>query len=86
MGRSAGVLKHLCITGFSRDTDDDSLKFEIPLDPSINEHVATLMGHTRLITMAKGLWELNEAQIQQISSMTGEKLPHDLERLIGVEA
>lgn len=76
---------YLCITGFLRDEDDDSLRFEIHLDPSFNEKVATLMGHSSLITMAQGLWELNETQAQQISSMTGEKLPHDIELLIGIE-
>ncbi|NWB50619.1 pyocin S6 family toxin immunity protein [Pseudomonas gingeri] len=78
---------YLCITGFLPNNDeDDSLKFELCLDPSYNEKIVSLLGYKSLNAMAEGLWDLSDRQVREISALIGQELPTDLEMLIGVEA
>ncbi len=76
---------YLCITGFLRDdNDDDSLKFELDIDPIYHEQVMRLLGYSTLNEMAEGLSELNSGQITAIENLTGESLPADLQLFIGL--
>ncbi|CAD5201055.1 pyocin S6 family toxin immunity protein [Pseudomonas sp. FEN] len=78
---------YLCLTGFLPNNDeDDSLKFELCLDPSHNEKIVSLLGYKNLNAMAEGLWDLSDSQVREISALIGKELPTDLEMLIGVEA
>ena len=76
---------YLCITGFlPDDNDDDSLKFELDIDPVYHEQVMRLLGYSTLNEMAEGLSELSSSQITAIANLTGESLPADLQLLIGL--
>ena len=78
---------YVCITGFlPGNTEDDSLKFELDLDPSLNEQIAQIVGHRSLNAMSEGLWVLTDKQASQISSLIGQPLPTHLSLLIGLEA
>ena len=77
---------YICITGFLPDDDtDDSLKFEVYLDQSYNDEIVKLLGYSNINSMAEGLSDLTLEQIEKISRLTGQKLPDDLQLLIGVE-
>nr|WP_256577481.1 pyocin S6 family toxin immunity protein [Pseudomonas sp. R37(2017)] len=46
---------YLCISGFLPDSsEDDSLKFELELDSSVNDEIVNLLGHKSLNAMAEG--------------------------------
>lgn len=76
---------YLCITGFMPDNDeDDSVKFELDIDPAYHEQVMRLLGYSTLNEMAEGLSELNSGQITAIENLTGESLPVDLQLFIGL--
>ncbi|WP_085726488.1 pyocin S6 family toxin immunity protein [Pseudomonas sp. R37(2017)] len=77
---------HICISGFLLDTsEDDSLKFELDLDSSLNEEIATLLGHKSLNAMAEGEWLMSSEQIAQVSKAIGQSLPTHLQLYIGLE-
>lgn len=77
----------LYIFGFLFDsTEDDSLKFEMKIDPSLNDEIVARLGHASLNAMAEGDWPLTNEQVTMLSSITGRQLPTDLKLLIGVVA
>ncbi|MFP3848303.1 pyocin S6 family toxin immunity protein [Pseudomonas sp. W5-01] len=77
----------LYIFGFLLDsTEDDSLKFEMKIDPSLNDEIVARLGHASLNAMAEGDWPLTSEQVTMLSSITGRQLPTDLKLLIGVVA
>ena len=77
----------LYIFGFLFDsTEDDSLKYEMKIDPSLNDEIVARLGHASLNAMAEGDWPLTNDQVVMLSSITGRQLPTDLELLIGVVA
>jgi hypothetical protein len=67
-------------------TEDDSLKFEMKIDPSLNDEIVARLGHASLNAMAEGDWPLTNEQVTMLSSITGRQLPTDLKLLIGVVA
>lgn len=78
---------YLCISGFLPDnSEDDSLKFELDLDSSFNDQIVQLLGHRSLDAMAEGEWLLTDGQVAQISELTRQSLPTNLELFIGIEA
>jgi hypothetical protein len=78
---------HVCISGFLQESsEDDSLKFDLKLAPSLNEQIAQLLGHRSLNAMAEGEWLLTNEQAIQISSLIGQPLPIHLSLFIGLEA
>ncbi|RRV07044.1 hypothetical protein EGJ27_14785 [Pseudomonas sp. v388] len=76
---------HLCISGFLTDSDDDSLRFELDLNQSLNEQVVRLLGHKNLNTLAECEWPLTVEQAERLSALIGYQLPKDLKLFIGVE-
>ncbi|UZJ62002.1 pyocin S6 family toxin immunity protein [Pseudomonas sp. KU26590] len=77
----------LYIFGFLLDsTEDDSLKFEMKIDPSLDDEIVARLGHASLNAMAEGDWPLTNEQVTMLSSLTGRQLPTDLKLLIGVVA
>jgi len=77
----------LYIFGFLFDTtDDDSLKFQMKIDPSFNEEIIKRLGHKSLNAMAEGDWPLTDEEVKTVSSIMKQPLPADLKLLIGVVA
>lgn len=77
---------HLCITGFlPNNNEDDLLKFQLYIDPYYNDDIVSFLGHRSLDAMSEGLWRLSREQIIGVSEITGNKIPIDLDILIGVE-
>lgn len=77
---------YVCITGFSPDeNEDDSLKYEICLDPRHSEKIAQILGHKNLNAMAVGDWILTSAQAEQISQLIGNTFPTGLRLFISLE-
>jgi hypothetical protein len=78
---------YLSIFGFLADIDeDDSLKFELHLDESLNVELSQLLGHPSLHAMAEGDWLLTSDQVVALSSRLGVILPRDLNLFIGLTA
>ena len=78
---------YLRISGFLFDSsEDDLLKFELKIDPSLTEQIVQLLGYRNLNAMSAGEWLLTSEQVTQLSSSLGRPLPADLKLLIGVVA
>lgn len=78
---------YLYIFGFLLDSsDDDSLQFEMKIDPSANDKVMSLLRHETLNAMAGGDWLLSSEQVTTLSSIIKQPLPTGLKLLIGVVA
>lgn len=78
---------HLCITGFlTDDSDDSSLKYELDVQPELEQAVIDVMGWQSLAESPDGEWQLTDDQAQRIASVINEPLPSSLDLFIGVEA
>ena len=78
---------HLYIFGFLPDgNEDDSLKYQLKIDITLNERILKLLGHKNLNAMAEGDWTLTSDQVTQLSGVIRQPLPGDLELVIGVVA
>jgi hypothetical protein len=78
---------YLYIFGFLLDSsEDDSLKFQLEIDASLNEKILLILGEPNVDAMAEGDSLLSSGQITQLSSLIGQPLPNDLKLLIGVVA
>jgi hypothetical protein len=66
------------------DHEDDSLKFELLIEPSYNDEILKYLHHKDFNAMSPGLWDLTPEQVAYISELVGQPLPMDLEMLIGV--
>lgn len=75
----------MCISGFLLDSsEDDSLKFELDLEKSLNNEIIQLLGHKSLNAMAECEWLLTAEQTAKISKIIQQPLPTDLKLYIGV--
>jgi hypothetical protein len=75
----------LWISGFLKSDDkDDSLKFELIVQPEFEGFVMSILGWKSLDESADGEWLLSDEQVQKIASALNEQLPSDLDLFIGV--
>lgn len=73
------------LTGFLPDGhEDDSLKFELLVDPSYNDEILKYLHQKDLNAMCEGLLDLTPEQVVYISRLVGEPIPMGLDILIGV--
>ena len=82
-----GAAMYLRITGFlTDDSEDDSLKLELDIEPEHERSVVNALGHESIDAMASGEWLLTKEQVQKLSDLIKRPLPIDLEIFIGVAA
>ncbi|WP_448107486.1 pyocin S6 family toxin immunity protein [Pseudomonas azerbaijanoccidentalis] len=75
----------LWISGFLKgDDEDDSLKYELTVQPELDALVMTVLGWKSPGESADGEWLLSNEQVRQISSILKEQLPVELDLFIGV--
>jgi hypothetical protein len=75
------------ITGFLLDdSEDDSIKFELDVDPEFEQAVMDVLGWERLETEVAGELPLTITQVQRIAAVIQEPLPTNLDLFIGVRA
>jgi hypothetical protein len=73
------------ITGFLiDDSEDDSLKFELDVDPEFEQGVINALGWESLEAEAYGELPLTAAQVEAIAAVIKKPLPMDLDLFIGV--
>lgn len=75
------------ITGFLIDhSEDDSLKFELDVDPEFEQGVMRALGWESLEAEANGDLPLTGSQVEAIAAVIKKPLPMDLDLFIGVRA
>ncbi|WP_419710908.1 pyocin S6 family toxin immunity protein [Pseudomonas sp. NFX224] len=75
----------LWISGFFKGDDkDDSLKYELTVQPEFEGVVMGVLGWKSLDESADGEWLLSDEQVQKIASALKEPLPSELDLFIGV--
>ena len=73
------------ITGFLiDDSEDDSLKFELDVDPEFEQGVMKVLGWESLEAEADGELPLTATQVEAIAAVIKKPLPMDLDLFIGV--
>ncbi|WP_349971315.1 pyocin S6 family toxin immunity protein [Pseudomonas caspiana] len=73
------------ITGFLiDDSEDDSLKFELDVDPEFEQGVMKVLGWESLEAEADGELPLTATQVEAIAALIKKPLPMDLDLFIGV--
>jgi hypothetical protein len=80
-----GKIMFLEITGFLiDDSEDDSLKFELDVDPEFEQGVMKALGWESLEAEADGELPLTATQVEAIAAVIKKPLPMDLDLFIGV--
>lgn len=75
----------LWISGFlKRDNEDDSLKYDLAVQPEHEATVMEILGWKNLTNSPDGEWLLTEGQAKQIAAAIHERLPTELDLFIGV--
>lgn len=75
------------ITGFlTDDSEDDSLKFDLDIEPEYERAVMDTLGWKNLAENADGELLLTSEQVRQIETVIKQSLPHGLDIFIGVRA
>lgn len=75
------------ITGFlTDDSEDDSLKFDLDIEPAHERAVMDALGWKNLAENADGELLLTSEQVRQIETVIKQSLPHGLDIFIGVRA
>ena len=77
----------LWISGFLKDDDeDDSLKYDLNVEPEYETAVIGILGWKSLEESPGGEWLLTDEQAREIAVAVNEQLPMDLDLFIGVRA